>query len=63
MENQTGRLHIINLDGSNDRLIINQEKFDGPYPMVWSSDGKFIIGLNFSRRDKNNPNEFIVQIT
>ena len=30
--------------------------------MVWSSDGKAIICLNYSRTDKNNPNAFSVQV-
>lgn len=61
-KNQYAELHILNFDGSNDRLILKEEKFDGPYPMLWSSDGKIIIGLNYTRKDKNNPNAFLVQI-
>ncbi len=61
-KNQYAELHIVNFDGSNDRLLIKEDGFDGPYPMVWSSDGKTIIGLNYSRTDKNNPNAFFDQI-
>ena len=44
----TTELHIINVDGSEDHIICNGLGNNTPWPVAWSSDGKYILAFNNS---------------
>lgn len=57
----TTELHIINLDGTGDRVICNGVGDNTPWPFAWTSDGKYILAI-ISSVNENNPDEMVDQI-
>lgn len=57
----TTELHIINVDGSEDRIICNGINNKTPWPIAWSSDGRYILAFNDSG-DETNLQETMDQI-
>ncbi|MCK4748156.1 MAG: tetratricopeptide repeat protein, partial [Bacteroidales bacterium] len=47
----TTELRIANIDGSGDRLLRNGTGYQTPWPVTWSPDGKYILGLAESEDD------------
>ena len=41
----TRELRIANIDGTGDRLLRNGQGFETPWPVTWTPDGKYILGL------------------
>jgi len=59
-KDRRSELHIVNLDGSEDRILISMNE-NTPWPITWSSDGKYILAA-YSSGDKSKPEEIINQI-
>lgn len=38
-------LRIVNVDGSNNKILSTGTRKNSPWPVAWSSDGKFILGI------------------
>ncbi len=64
-EENISELHIVNADGSNNRIIGTGIPGNGPWPVTWSRDGKDI--LVFIRGNKNeagkSPNQKIALVS
>ena len=45
----TSELHIINLDGSSDRIISKYKGNNTPWPLDWTVDGKYILAIQDTR--------------
>lgn len=39
-------LHIINVDGTSDRVIAKGKSGTAPWPVAWTPDGKYILGIS-----------------
>jgi len=57
----TTELHIINADGSEDRIICNGLGNNTPWPVDWSSDGKYILAFNNSGKE-TSPMDIVDQV-
>ncbi len=50
-------LHIVNVDGSNNRIIAKGISGHGPWPVTWTRDGKYILVIVKDKSDGANKNQ------
>ena len=64
-EANISELHIVNLDGSDNRVIATGLPGNGPWPVTWSRDGKYILVYIRGEQDEagKNPDQKIVLIS
>lgn len=60
-ENNTTELHIVNVDGTDNKvMVIGAEKDETPWPTCWSPNGKYILSiLTDKTKDLKNGNHQI----
>jgi len=51
---RTRELRIVNIDGSDNKVITNGNNQNIPWPVAWTSDGKNILGITRGGTEKNS---------
>jgi len=60
-ENNTTELHIVNIDGTNDRVVVTGTKEkQTPWPVTWSPDGKYILAIIEGRVKNKMSNKLVL---
>jgi len=54
-------LHIVNVDGTSDKIIAKGNSETTPWPVSWSPDGKYILAIT-ANKIKNEINHKMVQV-
>lgn len=56
-------LRIVNVDGSNNKILTTGTRKNSPWPVAWSSDGKFILGITRGNtEDVNSLNVVMISL-
>jgi len=58
--NYDSELHIINVDGSSDKIIAKGENMSAPWPVAWSPDGKYILAIVEGRVKNKMSNKLVL---
>jgi Tol biopolymer transport system component len=55
-------LHIVNMDGTSDKIIAKGMDYTAPWPVSWTPDGKYILAIT-TENIKNIINHKMVQVS
>jgi Tol biopolymer transport system component len=55
-------LHVINIDGTSDKILAKGKNYSAPWPVAWSQDGKYILAIIQGKKENEMSNK-LVQVT